>query len=99
MGSGYGAPAPALAAPVVAEAPTATVGAKGQQASAGQLLLCGHAMLLGALNATGALADKLASGKPVSGEAWQAEFKQHAAAAAASVSPASACVLAKGFEQ
>jgi len=93
MGSGYGPVTPALAPPVAAETPSVGGPSKAVKASAGHYLMCGHAMLLGALATAGALADKLAAGREVSGEALQSEFEARSHEAAKAVSPASAFLL------
>eukprot|EP00287_Rhodomonas_sp_CCMP768_P010512 CAMPEP_0196720744 /NCGR_PEP_ID=MMETSP1091-20130531/3457_1 /TAXON_ID=302021 /ORGANISM="Rhodomonas sp., Strain CCMP768" /LENGTH=274 /DNA_ID=CAMNT_0042062059 /DNA_START=22 /DNA_END=846 /DNA_ORIENTATION=+ len=56
-------------------------------------LLCGHAMLLGALSATQTVGSKWIDGKPVSAQDWHKEFTKTSEEAVTSVSPVGGYIM------
>jgi len=58
-------------------------------------VLCGHAMVLGAITATANVGGKMLEGKKVEEGAWQAEFSKTAEEAVKSVTPVGGYILTK----
>jgi len=85
----------APAAPVTPELKEAPMGTSSKpcRPHPSHFVLCGHAMVLGALSATQAVGQKLLEGKPVASDEWHQEFSKVSEEAVNSVSPVGGYIL------